>query len=228
MNLNGGNCIKYTIVVGNSGASTTYKARTATHTFTTNGTYNVCIKYYDSCKACDTLICTSVKVDCCNAKASFQVDSVSSNGKMYVKNTSTGAKSFLWSFGDSTANSKDKTPIHQFSASGTYTVCLTAYDSTGTCSTVYCYTVKVLKTRGKTAVQGLQGSTYPNPADQGFYLDLSGGTTYTVYNTTGQIIANGKGDKLTYVETANWSEGNYRIVLKNASGVQTISTVIAH
>ncbi|MEY4626160.1 MAG: hypothetical protein RL003_132, partial [Bacteroidota bacterium] len=32
----------------------------------------------------------------------------------------------------------------------------------------------------------------------------------------------------TYVETANWSEGNYRIVLKNASGVQTISTVIAH
>jgi len=59
-------------------------------------------------------------------------------------------------------------------------------------------------------------------------LDLSGGTTYTVYNTTGQIIANGKGDKLTYVETANWSEGNYRIVLKNASGVQTISTVIAH
>jgi PKD repeat protein len=228
MNLNGGNCIKYTIVVGNSGASTTYKARTATHTFTTNGTYNVCIKYYDSCKACDTLICTSVKVDCCNAKASFQVDSVSSNGKMYVKNTSTGAKSFLWSFGDSTANSKDKTPIHQFSASGTYTVCLTAYDSTGTCSTVYCYTVKVLKTRGKTVIQGLQGSTYPNPADQGFYLDLSGGTTYTVYNTTGQIIANGKGDKLTYVETANWSEGNYRIVLKNASGVQTISTVIAH
>lgn len=228
MNLNGGNCIKYTIVVGNSGASTTYKARTATHTFTTNGTYNVCIKYYDSCKACDTLICTSVKVDCCNAKASFQVDSVSSNGKMYVKNTSTGAKSFLWSFGDSTANSKDKTPIHQFSASGTYTVCLTAYDSTGTCSTVYCYTVKVLKTRGKTSIQGLQGSSYPNPADHGFYLDLSGGTMYTVYNTTGQIIANGQGDKLTYVETANWSEGNYRIVLKNASGVQTISTVIAH
>lgn len=228
MNLNGTNCIKYTIVVGNSGASTTYKTRTATHTFTQNGTYNVCIKYYDSCKACDTLICTSIKVDCCNAKAGFQVDSVSSNGKMYVKNTSTGAKSFVWNFGDSSANSKDKTPIHQFSASGTYTVCLTAYDSTGTCSTVYCYTVKVLKTRGKALIEGMQGQSYPNPADHGFYLDLTGGTEYTVYNTTGQIIKQGKGDKLTYVETANWSEGNYRVVLKNANGMQTISTVIAH
>ena len=93
---------------------------------------------------------------------------------------------------------------------------------------MYCYTVKVLKTRGKTSIQGLQGSAYPNPSDQGFYLDLTGGTEYTVYNTTGQVVTNGKGDKLTYVETANWSEGNYRVVLKNANGTQTISTVIAH
>ena len=227
LNLNGGNCIKYTIVIGNSGASKTYKTRTATHTFTANGTYNVCIKYYDSCKGCDTLICASIKVDCCKAKAGFQVDSVSANGKMYVKNTSTGANAYSWSFGDSTS-SNDKTPLHQFASSGTYVVCLTAYDTVSNCSNVYCYTVKVLKTRGKTSVQGLQGSAYPNPADQGFYLDLTGGTEYTVYNTTGQVVTNGKGDKLTYVETATWSEGNYRVVLKNANGTQTISTVIAH
>lgn len=227
LNLNGGNCIKYTIVIGNSGASKTYNSRVATHTFTNNGTYNVCIKYYDSCKGCDTLICASVKVDCCKAKASFQVDSVSANGKMYVKNTSTGAHAYSWSFGDSTS-SNDKTPLHQFASSGTYVVCLTAYDTVSNCSNVYCYTVKVLKTRGKTSIQGLQGSAYPNPSDQGFYLDLTGGTEYTVYNTTGQVVTNGKGNKLTYVETANWSEGNYRVVLKNANGTQTISTVIAH
>jgi len=227
LNLNGGNCIKYTIVIGNSGASTTYKTRTATHTFTSNGTYNVCIKYYDSCKACDTIICTSIKVDCCNAKAGFTVDSVATNGKMYVKNTSTGANAYSWNFGDSTANSNDKTPVHQFATSGYYVVCLTAYDTVNNCSTVYCFTVKVLKSRSKTTVKGL-GNAYPNPADQGFYLDLTGGTEYTVYNTTGQVVTNGKGDKLTYVETANWSEGKYRVVLKNANGTQTISTVIAH
>ena len=229
MNTSTSNCVKYTIAVGQTGATNTYYfARTATHTFTSNGTYNVCIKYYDSCKACDTIICTTIKVDCCNAKASFQVDSVSSNGKMYVKNTSTGAKSFVWNFGDSTANSKDKTPIHQFAASGTYTVCLTAYDSTGTCSTVYCYTVKVLKTRGKSQTSNAQGSSYPNPADMGFYLDLTGGTEYSIYNAVGQLVTSGRGDKTTYIETANWSEGNYRVVLKNANGSQTLSTVIAH
>jgi len=228
MNTSTSNCVKYTIAVGQAGASNTYYfARTATHTFTSNGTYNVCIKYYDSCKACDTIICTSIKVDCCNAKAGFTVDSVATNGKMYVKNTSTGANAYSWNFGDSTANSKDKTPNHQFAASGTYIVCLTAYDTTSNCSTVYCYTVKVLKSRSKTTVKGL-GSVYPNPADQGFYLDLTGGSEYTVYNTTGQVVTQGKGDKLTYIETAQWSEGNYRVVLKNATGTQTLSTVIAH
>ena len=229
MNTSTSNCVKYTIGIGQAGANTTYYyARTATHTFTKNGTYSVCIKYYDSCKACDTIICTSIKVDCCNAKASFTVDSVASNGKMYVKNTSTGANAYSWNFGDSSANSNDKTPLHQFASSGTYTVCLTAYDTASNCSTVYCYTVKVLKTRSKTAVENIQGSSYPNPADQGFYLDLTGGAEFSIYNSVGQLVKSGNGNSITYVETAQWSEGNYRVVLKNSLGTKTISTVIAH
>jgi PKD repeat protein len=174
------------------------------------------------------MICSTITVNCCDAKASFTVDSVSATGKMYVKNTSTGAKSYVWNFGDSTTNSKDKTPIHQFATSGTYVVCLTAYDSLGTCSSVYCYTVKVLRTRGKSNTQTLQGGTYPNPADLGFYLDLTTGTKYTVYNNLGQVITSGKGDKPQFIGTANWAEGNYRVVLINAEGTQTISTVVAH
>lgn len=227
LNVNGTNCITYGIAVNGK----TYYDRVATHTFTQKGTYNVCIKYYDSCNKCDTIICKSITVDClpCAAVAKFEVDSVSASGKMYVKNLSTGAKSYVWDFGDSTAQSKDKTPAHQYTASGTYTVCLRAYDSTGSCYTTYCYTVIVMKSRSKSSnVSGEMGISYPNPADAGFYLDLTGGTEYTVYNTTGQVVTNGKGDKLTYVETANWSEGNYRVVLKNANGTQTISTVIAH
>ncbi len=229
MNTSTSNCVKYTIAIGQAGANTTYyKSRTATHTFTNNGTYSVCIKYYDSCNACDTMICSTINVDCCAAKAGFTVDSVSAAGKMYVKNTSTGANAYSWNFGDSSANSNDKTPGHKFATSGTYVVCLTAYDTFNNCSNVYCYTVKVLKTRSKTSVQGIQGSAYPNPADQGFYLDLSGDAQYTVYNNNGQIVSTGKGNKVTYVETASWSEGNYRVVLTNANGTQTINTVIAH
>jgi hypothetical protein len=57
---------------------------------------------------------------------------------------------------------------------------------------------------------------------------LSGDAQYTVYNNNGQIVSTGKGNKVTYVETASWSEGNYRVVLTNANGTQTINTVIAH
>jgi len=226
-------CYKYTILVGNSGVTNTYNARVASHTFTATGTYTVCIKYYDSCNACDTMICSTLKVDClpCAAKASFTVDSVATNGKMYVKNTSTGAKSYVWNFGDSTAASKDKTPVHQFSASGTYTVCLTAYDSTGTCSTTYCYTVKVLKTRSnKSSTQGNVGSTsYPNPADAGFYINLgSDKSNYVVYNSTGQIISQGDNSGITYVDSKNWANGVYQISIKSASGNRTESVMIAH
>lgn len=233
LNTSTSNCIKYTLLVGNSGATTTYNSRVASHTFKTTGTYKVCIKYYDSCKACDTMICASIKVDClpCVAKASFTVDSVASNGKMYVKNTSTGAKSYVWNFGDSTAASKDKTPIHQFSASGAYTVCLTAYDSTGTCSTVYCYTVKVLKTRSNksNSIGSVGSNSYPNPADAGFYINLgSDKSNYVVYNSTGQIIAQGDNLGITFVDSKNWANGVYQISIKNATGNRTESVMIAH
>jgi PKD repeat protein len=227
-------CFKYAIVVGNSGATTTYNGRVATHTFKTTGTYTVCMKYYDSCKACDTMICTSIKVDCspCNAKAGFTVDSVATNGKMYVKNTSTGAKSYVWNFGDSSATSKDKTPLHQFPASGAYTVCLTAYDSTGTCSTTYCYTLKVIKSRSSSANTGSVGSnlnSYPNPADAGFYINLgSDKSNYVVYNSTGQIITQGNNSGSTYLDSKNWAEGIYQISIKNATGNRTESVIITH
>lgn len=227
LNLNGTNCITYGISVGGS----SYYSRVSTHTFTQKGTYKVCIKYYDSCNKCDTSICQSITVDClpCNAKANFQVDSVSATGKAYFKNLSTGAKSYIWDFGDSTAQSKDKTPAHQFSASGTYTICLRAYDSLGTCYTTYCYNLKVVKSRAKASgMNGSTGSTYPNPADAGFYIDLANGSNFTVYNNTGQIVKTGSGKSSTYIQTQDWSEGSYRVVISNATGIQTITTVIAH
>ena len=226
------NCFKYAIVVGNNGATTTYNSRTATHTFKNTGTYTVCIKYTDLCKSCDTTICTSVKVDCspCTAKASFTVDSIASNGKMYVKNTSTGAKSYVWNFGDSSALSKDKTPVHQFAASGGYKVCLTAYDSSGTCSTVYCYTVKIVKTRSsKSDSNGSLGNSYPNPADAGFYVNLgSEKSTYIVYSSTGQIITQGNNSGTQFLDSKTWAEGIYQISIKSANGYRTESVIITH
>jgi PKD repeat protein len=208
--------------------------RTGTYTFSDTGKFVIIAKYSNKCTGCDTQTNSTFNVTCkptpCAAKASFTVDSVASNGKMYVKNTSTGAKSYVWNFGDSTAASKDKTPVHQFSASGAYTVCLTAYDSTGTCSTTYCYTVKVIKTRSnKSNIDGSIGNSYPNPADAGFYVNLgSEKSNYVVYNGTGQIIAQGDNSGITFVDSKNWANGIYQISIKNATGNRTESVMIAH
>ena len=237
MTLFADSCIKYQLSIYDKKAGKTYTlpaGRTGTYTFSDTGKFVIIAKYSNKCKGCDTQTNSTFTVTCkptpCAAKASFNVDSVASNGKMYVKNTSTGAKSYVWNFGDSTAASKDKTPVHQFSASGTYTVCLTAYDSTGTCSTVYCYTVKVLKTRSnKSNTTGSVGSSYPNPADAGFYVNLgSEKSNYVVYNGTGQIIAQGDNSGITFVDSKNWANGIYQISIQNATGNRTESVMIAH
>jgi PKD repeat protein len=237
MTLLNDSCIKYQLSIYDKKAGKTYTlpaGRTGTYTFSDTGKFVIIAKYSNKCTGCDTQTNSTFNVTCkptpCAAKASFTVDSVASNGKMYVKNTSTGAKSYVWNFGDSTSASKDKTPVHQFSASGAYTVCLTAYDSTGTCSTTYCYTVKVIKTRSnKSNIDGSIGNSYPNPADAGFYVNLgSEKSNYVVYNGTGQIIAQGDNSGITFVDSKNWANGIYQISIKNATGNRTESVMIAH
>jgi PKD repeat protein len=237
MTLLNDSCIKYQLSIYDKKAGKTYTlpaGRTGTYTFSDTGKFVIIAKYSNKCTGCDTQTNSTFNVTCkptpCAAKASFTVDSVASNGKMYVKNTSTGAKSYVWNFGDSTSASKDKTPVHQFSASGAYTVCLTAYDSTGTCSTTYCYTVKVIKTRSnKSNIDGSIGNSYPNPADAGFYVNLgSEKSNYVVFNGTGQIIAQGDNSGITFVDSKNWANGIYQISIKNATGNRTESVMIAH
>ena len=221
-------CIKYKISVG----GIKYYNRLATHTFSAKGTYTICIFYYDSCNKCDTSICKTLVVDCipCPAIAKFQVDSVSSNGKMYVKNTSTGSYKYSWSFSDSSANSKDKTPIHQFAKSGTYLVCLTAYDSSAHCSTTYCLEVKVIRSRSKSQSSGyIQRNPYPSPTDLGFYIPLGqGNSTYRIFGTQGQLMGSGMGTDMIYIETKNWAEGFYKIETINGNTRNTQSIIVLH
>ncbi len=228
-------CWKYQFKVGNSTGSTTLlpAGRVATYEFKSTGYYQVCAKFLDSCNKCDTWVCKTIYVDCtpCAATAGFTVDSVATNGRMYLKNTSTKSGSYLWSFGDSTF-SKDKTPSHTYAASGVYTVCLTTYDSTGKCSSTYCYTVKVVKSRMKTssnAVNTIEEKVYPNPAQSGFWIE-TGNTEYyeyQVFNLTGSMIRNGASNDKLWINTNDWAEGIYQIkVIHNNGELNTHSILV--
>ena len=237
-NLGSAPCWKYQFKIGNNTGSATLLSpgRLATYEFKEKGYYNVCAKFYDSCNKCDTWVCKTVYVDClpCAAQAAFTVDSVSTTGKIFVTNKSTGAKSYYWSFGDSTF-SKDKTPSKTYSSSGTYYVCLFAYDSLNKCSTVYCTTVKVVKGRSQAAVTTINTSNnfaaYPNPSDNGFWIETNTmDIQYRIININGSVIQSGKlNQPKLWITSNNWANGLYFIQLEEKSGmINQQSIIIQH
>jgi PKD repeat protein len=170
----------------------------------------------------------------CVAQASFTVDSVSTTGKLYVTNKSTGAKTYYWSFGDSTF-SKDKTPGKSYTSSGTYNVCLVAYDSLNKCSTVYCTTVKVVKGRNQASVSPLNPSnnftSYPNPSDNGFWVETnSTDIQYRIINVNGSILQSGRlNQPKLWISSKDWANGLYFIQLEEKSGlINQQSIVVQH
>lgn len=241
-NIGSAPCFKYQFKIVNSAGTATYltQNRIATYEFKNKGYYNVCAKFYDSCNKCDTWVCKTVYVDCtpCTTNASFTVDSVSSSGRMYITNKSTNAKYYYWSFGDSTF-SKDKTPGKSFSASGTYVVCLTAYDSLQKCSTTYCVTVKVVKGRSSlstTDQNNVHVAVYPNPSNDGFWIQSSMGNTYRITTANGKMIKEGTLTSISqsnntpiWISTNQWANGMYFIQIKDAKGnIQQQSIVVQH
>ncbi len=235
-NISSSACIKYQFKIVNNAGTATYltPSRIATFEFKNKGYYNVCAKFYDSCNKCDTWVCKTVLVDClpCVAQASFTVDSVSTTGKMYVTNKSTGAKSYYWSFGDSTF-SKDKTPSKSYSNSGTYYVCLVAYDSLNKCSTVYCTTVKVVKGRSQASVTPVNNdfTAYPNPSDNGFWIESNTmDIQYRIINVNGSVIQSGKiNQPKLWITSNNWANGLYFLQIEEKSGmINQQSIIIQH
>ncbi len=77
--------------------------------------------------------------------ADFEIDSAGSMIIPYVpilfQNYSSGASSYTWNFGDGATQSTLQSPIHQYSAPGTYVVTLTA--SNLTCTVTYSNTIIV-------------------------------------------------------------------------------------
>ncbi|MCB0508692.1 MAG: PKD domain-containing protein [Chitinophagales bacterium] len=82
-----------------------------------------------------TLLISSCKEDCVSPEkhvtASFTVDEIILNAvsiaNVQMNNTSTGATTYHWDFGDG-STSTEENPAHYYSTNGTYTIKLTASD----------------------------------------------------------------------------------------------------
>jgi len=119
----------YSWTFGDGGTST---ATNPSYTYNSAGTYTVVLTATNSCGN-DVLTRTDyITVTCVPPTASFTGSPTSGDFPLNVSftNSSSGATSYSWDFGDG-GNSTATNPSHTYTAAGTYTVTLTATNSCG-------------------------------------------------------------------------------------------------
>jgi hypothetical protein len=143
----------------------------------------------------------SVSTGCGNASDDIDVEDAASIADFIpdsswmtitFTNTSQKAVTYMWDFGDGT-NSTDMNPVHLYTATGMYNVCLTA---TGECDeNTTCQMVRAWNGVGINENNGANNiSIYPNPASNLLTIEADGvnGNVMSVEisNISGQIVMN--------------------------------------
>ena len=123
-----------------------------THTFSSSGTYNVCltvsdsIGMFDSILGCHNTYCSYITVAnttaTCNAYYYYFIDSVGGTTASNFVNGSSGTiTNYLWDFGDGTTSTIANPGTHTFASGGNYTVCLTTTNPATLCNSTYCVAI---------------------------------------------------------------------------------------
>lgn len=135
-------------------------------------------------------------------------------------NLSTGATTYSWAFGDAGTASAPN-PVHNYAASGTYTVELTATNSCGSDISFTNITITDSTNGGNIGViefnEEITANIYPNPSSSWLNVDLSlkhtTDVSVQIVNNMGQVVYNrayGKGDVFSMnLNTTSLVEGIY-------------------
>jgi PKD repeat protein len=170
------------------------------HTFTSNGTYQVCLTMTSSSlvpNSCLNSICYSVVISNvtpsttpCNANFSSVLGA---NGSVSFASTSTGTTAgtnYSWNFGGSSTGSGSN-PTHVYTSNGAKAVCLTITNSVTSCSSTFCDTVYITN---------VTPSTTPCNADFTSVLGANGSVNFASTSTgtiAGTIYSWNFGDATT-------------------------------
>jgi len=129
------------------------------HTYAEPGIYMACLTIGDSLNTCWDQTCQEIWVDliqpdCQASFFAYPVDSVQTSLTYQFVNTSFPEyTSAVWDFGDGTS-SADPNPLHTYSESGIYNVCLTIENGTE-CQSTYCMTVFAGSNAGENIISGV-------------------------------------------------------------------------
>ena len=190
---------------------------------TTTGSYTVTTTNADACAGVGASDAVSVTFTATPTAAG----SFTTNGNIVTfANTSTGASSYSWDFGDFT-NSSAAAPLHAYAANGDYQVVLTAIN--GNCTDTVVFNVAI--TVSIEELMGLSNLTiYPNPASEtaviSFDNTLGNSFDIQLIDQLGRVIMSHNniqsiGSNMVNVDLTNLSDGIYSIQL--SSDQNTIS-----
>ena len=140
-------------------------------------------------------------------------------------NTSTGATSYSWDFGDFT-NSSASAPAHAYAANGAYTVVLTAIN--GNCTDTVAFEISIEV--GIEENNSLSFEVYPNPASAQVFVafENNDNATLTVLDAMGRVVLtqaiNEVGSLVLPVSVAELASGSYtlQIISENQVGVKRL------
>jgi len=121
--------------------------RNPAHLYAQSGIYYVCLTIRSNDSTCYSVRCDTLFVNGnngCQAQFTWYSDSLNT---VYFTDLSTEAGYWFWDFGDPLSGSANtstlQNPIHMFTASGTFSVCLTIHNHAGTCESTWCTNVPV-------------------------------------------------------------------------------------
>lgn len=196
------------------GDATSSSQQNPQHTYTVNGTYNVCLIAAD-CDA-DT-ICTQVTT--CPEVLSASFTSNDSALTANFTSTSNSAASYLWDFGDGN-QSTAQNPTHNYSNTGLYTVCLTTWNICGD-STSSCDTVLIVITDGLSIDSHVEFGVFPNPMTDASVVivnssEYSGAYTFEMVDASGKLVRtqNGLFNQPMNVNRGDLADGVYFYTIK--------------
>jgi len=220
-----GTTIAIDSIVWNFGdGSGTVTGVTAIHIYSAIGIYHVCVTAYSPCgsnTACkyDTVLCVTPPV------ASFTDTGTHIVGFSYT-GTTADVDSIVWSFGDG-HTSTSTTPVHTYTASGTYHVCVTTYTGCGIDSVCRDITVHV---PNSVSVINAHGTikVFPNPAND--ELNITGlieSTTYRLLTIAGTCVLHGSLQQPTgNISMQNIVPGVYVLELTGLDGARDMVRVV--
>ncbi len=167
--VNSDSCVSTAIKVSqNDSTLIIQKGTSLEYTFPKDGTYYVCIKGYNSCQNCDTVICKSITIKCSNtSKCNWKTRGLKFGG---FKNTTTCGKVVFEATNlqdtcvqykmvmNGVVISEKRVYTHYFTKNGTYKVGLKAYDKCKGCDTTL-WTEVGIDCFPKDSTNGGNGST---------------------------------------------------------------------